>query len=488
MSRKTKSSKINAPDGILPVVQAKSRHRREKHKTLAALQDGPRRRNDLSPTIAIEYLPPTSLFPAKRRIRQSNSTQAARIDRSLAEFGICVPILIDRQRQIVHGHEVWAAALRAGLETVPVVAIEHLNEAQCRTLAITLNRLGETGHWDEIVLADEFSELLDLGEDLLATGFELAEIDALLLNDDEEEALEEDIPEPGAHAVSRPGDLWLLDDHRLLQGDALDPESYRQIIRDDESIRLVLTDEPFNVPIKGHVTGQHHHREFAMAHGELSTQEFAEFNRRWMENALGYLMDGGLLGTFIDWRSVELVLACGRELGLDLVNIIVWSKPNAGQGSLWRSAHELLPIFKKGSAKHVNNVDLGRHGRWRSNVWSYAGATTLGSDAREGLSVHPTVKPRALLEDALLDVTERRDLVLDPFVGSGSTLLAAEMTGRSCRAIEIEGRYCDVTIQRWQELSGKSAVLAGSGETFLEVGERRREHGNCEERDNGEKD
>ena len=251
-------------------------------------------------------------------------------------------------------------------------------------------------------------------------------------------------------AVSRPGDLWLLGRHRLLQADARDPASYERLMLPGEQARLVLTDEPYNVPNVGHVTSQAHHREFAMAAGEMSREEFEAFNRAWMSSAALYLVDGGLIGTFIDWRSVELVLACGRDLGFDLINIVVWSKSNAGQGSLWRSQHELLPVFKKGSAPPINNVELGRFGRWRSNVWCYPGASSVGSDAREGLAVHPTVKPRALLEDALLDVSDRDEIVLEPFAGSGSTLIAAEATDRVCRAIEIDGLYCDAIVRRWQ--------------------------------------
>ena len=239
----------------------------------------------------------------------------------------------------------------------------------------------------------------------------------------------------------------------------------------------MLTDEPYNVANVGHVTSNADHREFAFAHGEMSREEFARFNRQWMEAVLARLVDGGLFATFIDWRSIELVIASGRELGLDLINVVVWVKTNGGQGSLWRSQHELLPVFKKGREPHINNVELGRHGRWRSNVWEYAGASSLGSDAREGLELHPTVKPRLLLEDALIDITNRGDIVIDCFAGSGSTLVAAEATGRRCRAIEFDGPYCDVIIRRWREMTDREAVLEATGETFVEVGARRRNEG-----------
>jgi len=382
-------------------------------------------------------------------------------------------MLVDAEGRIVHGHVVWEAARLENLEHVPVIRIGHLSETELRTLAIALNRTAETGEWDIEALKIEFEELIELEEDVIATGFELAEIDALLVEDESDEPEAEVLPELPPSAVSQPGDLWLMEPHRLVQGDARDRDVYARLFPDTEPARLALTDEPFNVPVRGHCTSQSHHREFAMAHGEFTREGFFAFHIDWMRPSLEHLVDGGLLATFIDWRSVELVLAAGRELDLDLLNLIIWAKPHGGQGSLWRSQHEMLPVFKKGTGAHTNNVELGRWGRYRGNVWTYPGASTLGSDAREGLAVHPTVKPRAMLEDALLDVTDRGDVVLDCFLGSGSMLLAAEATGRICRAIEIDGRYCDVAIDRWQRMTGRKAILEETGETHAEVALRR---------------
>jgi len=264
-----------------------------------------------------------------------------------------------------------------------------------------------------------------------------------------------------------------LDVHPTVKPRVLLEDALLDVTNRGEVASLVLTDEPFNVANVGHVTGNPDHREFAMAHGEMSREEFGAFNLAWMSAAMARLIDGGLLATFIDWRSIDLVIGSGLERGLTLLNLVVWAKSNGGQGSLWRSQHELLPVFKKGVAPHINNVELGRHGRWRSNVWTYPGGSSLGSDSREGLEVHPTVKPRVLLEDALFDVTNRGDVVIDCFSGSGSTLLAAEAVGRRCRAIEIDGPYCDVIIRRWQEASGSAAVLESTGESFLQVEQTR---------------
>jgi DNA modification methylase len=447
---------VTGADGLTPKLKTKSRARRERQRALAEIADhAPKRRNDLLPSLSVSYVPIDELRPALRRVRRAEAEQVARVRASIEKFGVCQPILIGKDRTIVHGHGVVEAARAAGLTQIPAIFVEHLSAAELRLLSIALNRTGETGRWDEEALRIEFAELIDLGEDVVVSGFEAPEIDFLLLEDDSDGAGELD-PAPAVTgiAVSRPGDLWILGRHRLLQADARNPESYQRLMLPSEQARLVLTDEPYNVPNVGHVTSQARHREFAMAAGEMSREEFVAFNRAWMSSAALYLVDGGLIGTFIDWRSVEQVLACGRDLGLDLINVVVWSKSNARQGSLWRSQHELLPVFKKGDAAHVNNVELGRHGRWRSNVWTYPGGSTLGSDSREGLDFHPTVKPRVLLEDALLDVTNRDDIVIDCFAGSGSTLLAAEAVGRRCRAVEIDGLYCDVIIRRWREMTG----------------------------------
>lgn len=464
-----------APSGLSKQLSAQSRQRRETQRSLAATAaHAPALRNDLSPHLRIERLPIECLKPAARRIRREEVGQLARITSSIRRFGLCAPILISADRKIVHGHLVWQAARQLGIEEVSCLIVDHLSQTEQRMLSIALNRLGETGTWDYEAVRVEFQELTMLGEDMVVTGFESAEIDMVLLGEELETPEEEaaGIPPLADVAVSRPGDLWLLGDHRLVQGDARDADCYDRLFCGDEPARFICTDVPYNVSVKK-ISGNNRHREFAMASGEMDRLEFAAFNHDWMTASAKHLVDGGLLSTAIDWRNIDLVMGVGRDLGLEPINVIVWSKSNAGQGSLWRSAHELYPVFKKGKAPHVNNVALGKHGRWRSNVWSYPGGSSLGSDSRDGLKLHPTVKPRAMLEDALLDVTNRGDLVIDCFCGSGSTLAAAETTGRRCRAIEIDGLYCDVIIKRWQELTGENAILEATGETFDGVNEAR---------------
>jgi DNA modification methylase len=481
MSYRESKPRIPAAAGVKGIIAARARARRESQRALTEIDlHSPRpRRNDLAPRLRLETRALESLRPAARRVRRRDAKQSAKLEASVGRYGLCRPILIHDDGTIVEGHGLWEVARKQGVSEVPCIVIDHLDRTEQRALNIALNRTGETGAWDPEALRLEFEELTVLGVDLVETGFETAEIDGIMLLDDDEDLAADEVPAPQRleTAVSSLGDLWVLGDHRLAHGDARDAALYERLMPSGKFAQLVLTDEPYNVANVGHVTSNADHREFAFAHGEMSREEFARFNRQGMEAVLACLVDGGLFATFIDWRSIELVIACGRELGLDLINVVVWVKTNGGQGSLWRSQHELLPVFKKGGEPHINNVELGRHGRWRSNVWEYAGASSLGSDSREGLELHPTVKPRLLLEDALIDITNRGDIVIDCFAGSGSTLVAAEATGRCCRAIEFDGPYCDVIIRRWSEMTGHNAVLEATGETFAEVEARRRDEG-----------
>jgi hypothetical protein len=399
MSNRT--PKIGRPikaGGLTDRLGALSRKRRETQRALTeTVARAPHGRNDLSPTLRIERLPTDSLKPAARRVRRAEAGQVAKIMSSIRKFGLCAPILIAANRTIVHGHLVWEAARQLGIEELSCLVVDHLSQTEQRMLTLALNRLGETGTWDLEAVRLEFQELTLLDDDLVVTGFEAAEIDMVLISEETRTPEEEvaDIPLLSEAAVSKAGDVWRMGDHNLVQGDAREAECYRRIIRPGERPRLVCTDVPYNVSVKT-ISGDDRHREFAMASGEMDRLEFAAFNRAWISTAASFLVDGGLFSTAIDWRNIDVIIAAGRDCGLDLINLVVWSKSNAGQGSLWRSAHELYPIFKKGSAAHINNVELGRHGRWRSNVWVYPGGSTIGSDSRDGLKLHPTVKPRAM--------------------------------------------------------------------------------------------
>jgi len=455
-------------------LKGKSRRRREDLARLAAPAAAARPlRNDVLPPLEITYVPLGELRSPARNVRKIDPAHVREVAATISALGFCNPILIGKNNVVLDGEVRLEAAKLLGLGRVPCVRIDHLSAAEQRLLRLAVNRLGEKGQWDLDELKIEFEELILADAPIEISGFSLDEIDQIVIGDDED-AIEQGplAPEPGAVAIARLGDMFQLGPHRVICGDARDAAVFRLLMDGDPAPRLVLTDEPYNVKIAGHVTGGAH-REFAMASGEMSNEEFLGFNIDWIERVAAYLCDGGVFGGFIDWRGLPTVHSAAAQLGLAPLNLIVWAKTNAGMGSLYRSQHELLPLFKKGDAPHVNNVELGKRGRWRSNVWTYPGASSLGSDARRGLQDHPTVKPTAMLEDALLDLTNRGDIVLDPFLGSGSTLIAADKAGRVCRGVELDPLYVDVIIRRYEAVTGDTAVLAETGERFADLAARR---------------
>jgi DNA modification methylase len=455
-------------------LQRKSRRRREHLLRLAKASAAPHaRRNDPVPQLELVSIGLDDLRLPARKTRKCSPAHVREVMSSISELGFCAPILVGKGNIVLDGEIRVEAAKHLGLAAVPCIIIDHLTDVEQRTLRLALNRLSEKGEWDLVELKIEFEELILTDAPIEISGFSLAQIDQIVLCD-EPDGVEQGplAPEPDAVPVARLGDIFRLGEHRIICGDATDPVVLARLMGGDSPARLVLTDEPYNVPIAGNVTGGAH-REFVMASGEMSDAEFLTFNSDWMSAALPFLCDGGVFGTFIDWRGHPTVFAAASKLALTPVNLIVWAKTNAGMGSLYRSQHELLPLFKKGDSPHVNNIELGRKGRWRSNVWTYPGASSFGSDARRGLEDHPTVKPIAMLVDALHDLTNRGEIVLDPFLGSGSTLIAAESTGRCCRGVELDPLYIDVILRRYEAETGEPAVLEETGEPFEELRERR---------------
>ncbi len=420
----------------------------------------------------------TELSAARRTVHKESARQIHQIAASIREFGFLIPILIDENNRIIAGHARVAAAKQLGMKEVPTIRIEHLTDAQKRAFIIADNRLAELAVWDQEALAIEFRELLalNLDFDLEITGFATAEIDLLIDGPTEAEAPDpaDEVPEPEGPAVSRVGDLWMLGRHRLLCGNALEAADLTRLM-DGLRARLVFTDPPYNVPINGHVCGlgRIRHREFAMASGEMSDPQFITFLATALGNMVVYLVDGGLLFVCMDWRHLHALLTAAEQVDLQLLNLPIWRKTNSGMGSLYRSQHELVPLFKHGTAPHINNVELGRYGRHRTNVWDYAGVNTLRPGRMAELAMHPTVKPVALVMDAIKDVTRRGDIVLDPFAGSGTTLIAAEKTGRIARCLELDPLYVDTIIRRWERLTGQSAVHAASGLAFAQIADQR---------------
>ena len=429
-------------------------------------------RNDLRPTLEVVETPTASVNPSPHRARKTNPEQLQRVIDSIRTFGISMPILVASDGEIIDGHIVHAAAVTLGLATVPVINCRHLSETEVRQLRLAMNRIGELGEWDEELLKLEFEELIALDVDLEVTGFSLTDQDIILLDDDpsdegDNEELEAD---RNATPVSRVGDLWDLTPHRLICADSRDDATY-QLLLGNEQVAAVIADNPYNVRIVNNVSGlgAKKHGEFVCASGEMSPSEFEELLTVVKCVIVAYLVNGGVFFSFMDWRSFDLVYRSARSAGLNVINLVVWSKQVGAMGALYRSAHELIVVLCKGDSPRVNNVKLGAKGRDRTNVWSAPGANQRGSSANEMLKEHSTPKPTELCVDAILDVTNRGDTVLDPFMGSGTTLIAAHRAGRRCVGVELDPKYVDVAVRRWQRETGKLAILAGTSQTFAEV-------------------
>jgi DNA modification methylase len=420
----------------------------------------------------METLPPGSLRPYSGNARRHSKKQIKQIAESIKRFGFTNPVLISDDGEIVAGHGRVEAAKLLGMATVPVLRLSHLNETERRAYVVADNKLALNAGWDIEILAIELQALIDLNFDVSLTGFSVAEVDLTLdaardAQCDSTRGPEDEIPLPAEQAVSRPGDLWRLGRHLLICGDAREAACYEQLLQ-GKRVDLVFTDPPYNVPIDGHVcgSGRFRHREFAMASGEMSEAAFIAFLTETLGTAADVCRDGAIAFVCMDWRHIGELLAAGREVFAELKNICVWNKTNGGMGTFYRSKHELVCVFKVGDAPHLNNFGLGDTGRYRTNVWDYPGVSSLGAGRTEALEMHPTVKPVALVGDAIRDCSQRGDLVLDPFGGSGTTLIAAEACGRSARLIEYDPLYCDVIVQRYERLTGKHAYLSASGATF----------------------
>ena len=435
------------------------------------------RTENFVPTERVEQTPLGQLQPYRNNARTHSAKQIKQIARSIERFGFVNPVLADANGQIIAGHGRVEAAKQLGLKSVPVLRIEHLSPAEIRAYTLADNRLAEKAGWDQEMLAIELQGLIDLDFEVELTGFEMGEIDIILDRTPTSQAVDDVADQVPAYdsksCVTQPGDLWVLGPHRLACADALENESY-QILMDGLKAQFVITDPPYNVRIENNVSGlgKVRHQDFAMASGEMSRAEFTEFLKKAFRQLAAHTTDGSIHQIFMDWRHLEEMMAAGRQVYSELKNLIVWVKSNAGMGSFYRSRHELVFVWKNGDAPHTNNFELGQFGRSRTNVWEYPGVSSFGGERLEQLASHPTCKPIALLADAIRDCSRRGDLVLDPFGGSGSTLIAAERTGRKARLLELDPHYCDVVIRRWQTVTGKRAVHAATNLTFEEREDR----------------
>jgi DNA modification methylase len=419
-----------------------------------------------------------TIKPHPKNARTHPAKQIRRLVESFHQFGFTSPLLIDENNVILAGHARWQAAKEAGLKIIPVIVLRGLSEGKKRAYVLADNKIAELAGYDRLALATELEELSSLlaedDLDLSLTGFEPAEIDNLLaeLADTETDPADE-LPKIAARPVSRKGDLWILGNrHRLLCDDARHADYAR--LMGGEQAAMVFTDPPYNVPVPKTVgRGRTKHRNFVMAAGEMPPAVYTKFLSDGLSPAAANSVDAALHYVCMDWRHMREMLDAGDSIYSELKNLVVWSKTNAGQGSLYRSQHELIFVYKIGDGSYLNNVELGRHGRNRSNVWTYAGANTFRAGRMADLTAHPTVKPIALVADAIRDCSRRGDVVLDPFAGVGTTILAAERIGRRSYGIEIDPLYVDAAVRRWQSFAKRDAILEGARQTFDEIAQAR---------------
>ena len=428
---------------------------------------------------SLEYTPTASLRPYSRNARTHSKKQIRQIARSIEKFGFNNPVLISDDREIIAGHGRVAAAELLGMEIVPTIRLSHLSDADRKAYVLADNKLALNAGWDQDILAIELQAIIDTEIDVDFTGFEMPEIDIILdaaaarqphaLKD-----LDDDIPAPPLNPVTRAGDIWFMGRHRLICGNALHPPVCGLLL-DGESVDLIFTDPPYNVPIAGNVSGlgKHRHREFAFASGEMNRVEFTAFLATALGIAAANARDGAIAFVCMDWRHMHELQVAGELAFDDLKNVCVWNKTNAGMGTFYRSKHEMVFVFKIGKAPHINNFGLGDKGRYRTNVWDYTGISSLSATRDTELAMHPTVKPVKLVLDAIEDCSQRGDIVLDPFGGSGTTLIAAERCGRKARLIEYDAAYCDTIVRRYELLTGKRATLGAHGSDIETVADQR---------------
>jgi DNA modification methylase len=430
-------------------------------------------RRDAHASKHISIINVEELIPYKQNAKLHSPKQVRQIANSINQFGFINPIIINDKKEVIAGHGRLEAAKLLNNTRVPVICVDHLSETEVRAYRLADNQLTMNTGYDDDLLKVELSDLssLDLDFDLEITGFETAEIDLILTTKSLKENNPDDsIPEPeDGPAVVLPGDVFIMGKHRLICGDSTIDATFSKLMLEDKA-SAITTDPPYNVKVNGHVCGlgKQKHREFAMASGEMSSDEFIDFLSQFMKHCIRFSVNGSLHYIFMDWRHIYALLHAGYEEYTELHNICVWNKNNGGMGAMYRSKHELVAVFKSGTKPHINNIELGKYGRYRTNVWDYSGVNSFGQNQQD-IQMHPTVKPVAMLIDAIKDCTRRDHIVLDPFGGSGSTLIACEKSDRVARLIELDPLYCDTIIRRWQELTGKDAILESTHMSFNDI-------------------
>lgn len=428
----------------------------------------------------ITHVPIEQLVPYAHNARAHSDEQLAIIGQSFQAFGWMNPVLVDEHDAIIAGHGRVEAARRCGFKEVPVLRVAGLTPEQIRAYRLADNRIAEIAGWNSEILALELQGLMniDIGCSIETLGWKPPEIEILLNtqvhSENSEDGSADELPPASDIAVSKVGDLWRCGDHLLLCGSAIDAAAWVRLM-EDKKAQLVCQDPPWNIAVKSiGNSGRTKHREFVMASGEMSVAEFRQFLRDELRCNAEHAVPGAVLQVFIDWRGVEKVIAAGEAEGLELINILVWVKNNGGMsGGPWRSRHELVVVFRKRGANIKNRVELGKYGRYRTNVLEVPGLNSFGKGRMEALESHPTRKPVELIAELIRDVTDIGDVVVDSFLGSGTTLIACERTRRTCRGMELDPLYVDTIVRRWEQLTGKRASLHGSDQSFTEIAAER---------------
>lgn len=449
-------------------------HRRQNSRT----QSGSKATSINLPFLAhhVELVDVNALTVGNRSLRRHSDAKLHKLRANIELHGMIVPLVANATGRVLAGEARLSIARQLGLSEVPVIRVSHLTKAQEMAFTVADNRIVELSSWDEASLKITFEEIIALDEsfEIEVTGFDTAQIDRIL---EVTEGADADDPDdelmlPEEEAVSRKGDLWIIGNHRLLCGDATDANGVLRLL-DGDVIDQTVTDPPYNVQINGHVRGKSGgHREFVQGSGEMSACEYEAFLRATIAVVRDHSRPGALAYVFNDWRHIEVLLRSGRLEDTFLINLCCWNKSNAGMGSFYRSKHELCAVFKIGDAPHINTIMLGSTGRYRTNVWDYPGVNSFGADRANALEMHPTVKPVAMIVDIIKDASRRGDVIFDPFAGSGTTIIAAQRTGRRCRAIELDPRYVDTIIRRCRTKLGLEAVHAETGLTWSAMVER----------------
>jgi DNA modification methylase len=420
----------------------------------------------------IKHVTIDTVIPYANNTKKHPVEQINKLASMIAEYGHDVPIVVDADNVIIKGHGRLLACQKLGMTTVPVIVRDDLTPTQVKAARIADNKVAESD-WDEDLLRLELTELDELGFDLDLTGFE--DFDFSQFDDDDTTTLDDDAdldstPEFPTEPVTKLGDVWLCGKHRVMCGDSTSIDAVNALMADSKA-DMVFTDPPYNVKISGLGSANSEnsigriHDEFKMASGEMTKEEFTDFLRAVFTCLISASKDGSIHYVCMDWRHIQELTSAG-EIYTELKNLCVWNKSNGGMGTFYRSKHELIFAYKNGTEKHTNNFMLGETGRYRTNVWDYPMVTSFSSEEKGNEKLHPTVKPTQLVVDAILDCSNDSEVILDLFGGSGTTMIACEKTNRVARLMELDEKYCDVIVRRWQDLTGKEAILESNGATF----------------------